>query len=438
MRCQFCNHHFIIGGHYGRHLRAYHPGKQLGSNSLQTAATPEQPQGVSRTIKRRRLSELRAANTLSSQPIVALEDNDEVLVSIETPDRRGTAPDPVSQDASLEQRLPQRLMVGQVIHRSLFSHIRDPSWNPLSPFTNAYEYKLARFFHQSKTSMKQIGRFFHDQLIPVDTFRTLEVGYKSGHTWRKKMRGLVDQPQWHNGTMDFHLQTGVKFFYRDVVESIGYLLRQKAFAEDLVFEPIREFDRQGCRVYTEMHTADWWWEMQVCFRDDGDSQISSCQTLTNHQMTLPVGSSLIPVLITSDQTCLTNFSGDKKLWPMFMSLGNIPSGIRNKPSNQAWILLALLPIGPKRTKSLRGFSVQNQEYDSLETQHRLIERILAPLVNIFEVTILPEDSQGLWLTHNRPADLKWCVAMRTSGDVSLFYQHGLQITWRMSIFIVSK
>jgi len=146
--------------------------------------------------------------------------------------------------------------------------------------------------------------------------------------------------------------------------------------------------------------------MHVGFQDDGDSQISSYQTLTNHQMTLPVGSSLIPVLITCDQTCLTNFSRDKKLWPMFMSLGNIPSGIRNKRFNQAWILLALWPIGSKRIKSLRGFSVQNQEYDSLETQHRLIERILAPLHNIIEVTILPEDSQEQWLTRNRPADLK--------------------------------
>ncbi|KAF8430741.1 hypothetical protein BGX38DRAFT_1104444 [Terfezia claveryi] len=78
-----------------------------------------------------------------------------------------------------------------------------------------------------------------------------------------------------------------------------------------------------------MHTGEWWW---------------------NTQMTLPVGSSLVPVLITSDQTCLTNFSGDKKLWPIFMSVGNIPSAIRNKPSSQAWILIGLLPIGPKRTK----------------------------------------------------------------------------------------
>ncbi|KAF8414833.1 hypothetical protein BGX38DRAFT_1147783 [Terfezia claveryi] len=145
----------------------------------------------------------------------------------------------------------------------------------------AYEYKLARFFHQSKTSMKQIDQFFRDDLLPLGTSRTLGVGYRSGHTWRNKMGALIDQPAWQHGTVDFYLQKGVTFFYRDVEQCIHYLLHQKV-------------------VYTEIHTGDWWWDTQ---------------------MTLPVASSLVPILITSDQTCLTNFSGDKKLWPIFISVG---------------------------------------------------------------------------------------------------------------------
>src|SRR5437870_10465518 len=100
------------------------------------------------------------------------------------------------------------------------------------------------------------------------------------------------------------------------------------------------------------------------------------QLLRVYQMILPIGCSLVPILITSDQTCLTNFSSDKKLWPIFMTWGNILSDIRSKPSTQAWILIGLLPISLKRTKSRKGFTVQNQGHDSLETQQRLIERIL--------------------------------------------------------------
>jgi len=204
MRCRFCNSHFTTAGQYGRHLRTHHPGKALGSNSSHEG-TSLATQGVLRTIKRTRLTNSSSmTNTLSSssQRIVDLNNP---LVNAKSPDSRCTPTDPVSPDESLEERLPASLKVGQVIRRSIFTHIRDPSWNPLSPFSNAYEYKLARFFHQSKTSMKQIDQFFHDELLPSDTFRTLGVGYKSGHTWRNKMRGLVDQPQWQNGSVDFHL-----------------------------------------------------------------------------------------------------------------------------------------------------------------------------------------------------------------------------------------
>ncbi|KAF8420920.1 hypothetical protein BGX38DRAFT_1108490 [Terfezia claveryi] len=60
-----------------------------------------------------------------------------------------------------------------------------------------------------------------------------------------------------------------------------------------------------------MNTSNWWWRTYK---------------------TLPIGSSLVLVLLMSNQTCLTNFSGDKKLWPLFMSIGNIHSEIYNQPS----------------------------------------------------------------------------------------------------------
>ena len=49
-------------------------------------------------------------------------------------------------------------------------------------------------------------------------------------------------------------------------------------------------------------------------------------------------------MLGSDKTHLTNFSGDKKMHPIYLSLGNIHKNIHNKPSKHAWILLANLPI----------------------------------------------------------------------------------------------
>ncbi|KAF8435241.1 hypothetical protein BGX38DRAFT_1074065, partial [Terfezia claveryi] len=74
-------------------------------------------------------------------------------------------------------------------------------------------------------------------------------------------------------------------------------------------------------------TASWWWDQQQL---------------------ISVGTTLVPILLASDQTHLTNFSGDKKLWPLYMSIGNIKSSVRNKPTMNAWIPIALLPTPPKR------------------------------------------------------------------------------------------
>jgi hypothetical protein len=50
------------------------------------------------------------------------------------------------------------------------------------------------------------------------------------------------------------------------------------------------------------------------------------------------------VLLGSDKAHLTDYSGDKSAWPVYMSIGNIHSSIRNKPSVNCWILLAYIPI----------------------------------------------------------------------------------------------
>jgi len=71
------------------------------------------------------------------------------------------------------------------------------------------------------------------------------------------MHEMIDQRGWIKGTVDFHLHQVCAFYYRDLEDTIQYLLRQRAYAEHLVFEPIQELDNEGNRVYKDMHTGDW-------------------------------------------------------------------------------------------------------------------------------------------------------------------------------------
>jgi len=79
----------------------------------------------------------------------------------------------------------------------------------------------------------------------------------------------------------------------------------------------------------------------------------------------------------SDQTRLTNFSSDKQAWPVYITLGNLPSGRRNSPTSLAVLLLALLPIPPKLSKSSKAD--QHQRQINADTLRDVFELIFAPL-----------------------------------------------------------
>ena len=98
-------------------------------------------------------------------------------------------------------------------------------------------------------------------------------------------------------------------------------------------------------------------------------------------MELPIGSTLVPVLFVSDANNLTNFSGDGKVWPLYMSIENIKSITRNKSSNEAWGLVALLSVGLKRVKKVPIWPAEKQEQESIQVLHSLVEVILRPLSN---------------------------------------------------------
>jgi len=79
------------------------------------------------------------------------------------------------------------------------------------------------------------------------------------------------------------------------------------------------------------------------------------------QKTLPPGATVVPIIGLSDQTQLTNFSGDKKAWPVYVTISNILSPTRNSPVKMPLLLVALLPVPPKFTgESARTDEAQQQ------------------------------------------------------------------------------
>jgi len=66
--------------------------------------------------------------------------------------------------------------------------------------------------------------------------------------------------------------------------------------------------------------------------------------LTDVKSTLRVGDTLVPLIFMSDRTYLSAFAGDKKDWPVFVTIGNLSLRIRQMSSTHGVVMVALLPI----------------------------------------------------------------------------------------------
>ncbi|KAG1731114.1 uncharacterized protein EDB91DRAFT_1238998 [Suillus paluster] len=147
-------------------------------------------------------------------------------------------------------------------------------------------------------------------------------------------------------------------YYRDIIECIKALFSDPNFADFLVFAPECHYadEDETVRLYHEMHTGKWWW---------------NCQKQLDHEHP---GATIIPVIISSDKTQVTLFC-NKTAYPVYMTIGNIPKEICQKPSHQAHVLLAYLPtthLEHVTNKASRRRMLAN-------LYHACVQCVLAPL-----------------------------------------------------------
>ncbi|KAG8710887.1 hypothetical protein FRC11_004010 [Ceratobasidium sp. 423] len=240
----------------------------------------------------------------------------------------------------------------QKVHAELL-----PAW----PFADYLEFQFVQWMVENDVSQGA-----RDKLIKLPIInQRCGLSFSSNYALNKLLDKLPTAgPRWRRitrkitgnvvGANKKKLTELVEIWIRDILEVVRELLGNVTYGKQLVFVPQKVYLDNGERKIDEMWTADWWNEIQK---------------------KLPPGATVIPIIISSDATQLTNFSGGKSAWPVYITIGNIPKGIRTKVNCYATMLLAYLPV-PKFdcfTKKERG----NQK---CKLFHESMQMILEPLV----------------------------------------------------------
>jgi hypothetical protein len=91
-----------------------------------------------------------------------------------------------------------------------------------------------------------------------------------------------------------------------------------------------------------------------------------------------VGDTLVPLICLFDGTHLSNFAGNMKEWPVYMTIGNPFSKLHQMPSTHSVVMVAPMPI-PIKNRNSPQKSYDEQRHTNREVLNEVLQRELQPL-----------------------------------------------------------
>jgi hypothetical protein len=116
-----------------------------------------------------------------------------------------------------------------------------------------------------------------------------------------------------------------------------------------------------------------------------------------------VGDTLVPMSFMSDRMHLSNFTGDKKEWPVYMTIGNPSSKIRQTPSTHSIVMVALLLI-PIKNRNIPHKGLDEVRQTNREVLNEVHRRLLQPLTSKQN----PSAGSGYYIVLCADGNFRWC------------------------------
>ncbi|KAF5346610.1 hypothetical protein D9757_014286 [Collybiopsis confluens] len=242
--------------------------------------------------------------------------------------------------------------------KRLFSSDKADPHESYRPFSSRLEWELAQWVIQEKVSHSSFNR-----LLQIPEIKDkLGLSYASTRAMLDKVDQIPERcGAWYTKELAFKDRPDEKFTvrHRNPVEAIKALWGDPALSKHLVFKPAKLFrgnvQSEDERIFSEMWTGAYW---------------------NAAQQRIPEGGTIAPVVIATDKTQLTQFSGNKSAYPVYLTIGNVPKALRRKPGTRACILIAYLSIDkPAKT----GLSKTTLKLRNYELFHCSMAMVLEPL-----------------------------------------------------------
>ncbi|KLO06143.1 hypothetical protein SCHPADRAFT_986881, partial [Schizopora paradoxa] len=254
---------------------------------------------------------------------------------------------------------------GKTRFDEIFEMESSKEWSEWGPFESESEWELAKWV------FKHINKTNTDEFLKLKSIRDdVQPSFSTSRELLERIDDLPKGPDWFCESITIEgdeldangkpITEEVELWGRDILEGTAELFGKPSI-KGMLHKPEKHYqDRDGNeQIISESNTASGWWDAQK---------------------TLPDGATAVPLIIGSDKTQLSVFSGDKSAWPVYLTIGNIPKADRRCPSKRTQFLLGYLPV----TK-LKIFSNKNtRRVQIYRLFHRCMRILLGPLYKLKE------------------------------------------------------